>query len=374
MSNLYIHYPYCKQACHYCNFHFSTASKGRLELLTSIKKELELRRDEIQQPLESLYFGGGSPSLIPPKEIASFILFVVKHFDVKENLEITIEVNPDDVSDNYLKELHLGGVNRLSIGIQSFYEKELKLMNRAHDTAQAHQALSLVKKYFTNFNLDLIYGMPYSNLEGWKKNLSNALDYQPPHLSAYALTVEEKTVLNHLVRARKLTLVEEDEAKDQYDLLVSEMGKQGYVNYEFSNFGKPGFFSINNLNYWNGKPYMGLGPSAHSYDGLSKRSWNISNNHKYVAAILKGRLDYKQELLSLKDRYNEYLMTGLRKSEGISLKHVKAIFGEPFTSYLEEQVERQLDSRNLYWDGDFLKVSKNAKFLTDGIAAALFLV
>jgi len=374
MSNLYIHYPYCKQACHYCNFHFSTASKGRLELLTSIKKELELRRDEIQQPLESLYFGGGSPSLIPPKEIASFILFVVKNFDVKENLEITIEVNPDDVSDNYLKELHLGGVNRLSIGIQSFYEKELKLMNRAHDTAQAHQALSLVKKYFTNFNLDLIYGMPYSNLEGWKKNLSNALDYQPPHLSAYALTVEEKTVLNHLVRSRKLTLVDEDEAKDQYDLLVSEMGKQGYVNYEFSNFGKPGFFSINNLNYWNGKPYMGLGPSAHSYDGLSKRSWNISNNHKYVAAILKGRLDYKQELLSLKDRYNEYLMTGLRKSEGISLEHVKAIFGEPFTSYLEEQVERQLDSRNLYWDGDFLKVSKNAKFLTDGIAAALFLV
>jgi oxygen-independent coproporphyrinogen-3 oxidase len=374
MSNLYVHYPFCKQACHYCNFHFSTSSKGRPAFFSLLRKELELRKEEIQYPLESLYFGGGSPSLIPPKEIGSFITYVVRHFDVYDSLEITLEVNPDDVNENYLKEIKSIGVNRLSIGIQSFFEEELKMMHRAHDVDQAHKALATAIKHFDNFSLDLIYGMPYSTLERWEENLKTALAYQPPHLSAYALTVEKKTVLKHLIKENKVSLIEEEAVKDQYDFLINEMEALGYVNYEFSNFGKAGFFSVNNLNYWNGKPYIGLGPSAHSYDGHSKRSWNVSNNHRYASGVREGKLAYQSEQLNLKERYNEYLMTGLRKSEGVSLMHVKKVFGEPFTSYLEEQAGRQLDQRNLYWDGDQLKVSKESKFLTDGIAADLFLV
>jgi len=242
MSNLYVHYPFCKQACHYCNFHFSTSSKGRPAFFSLLRKELELRKEEIQYPLESLYFGGGSPSLIPPKEIGSFITYVVRHFDVYDSLEITLEVNPDDVNENYLKELKSIGINRLSIGIQSFFEEELKMMHRAHDVDQAHKALATAIKHFDNFSLDLIYGMPYSTLERWEENLKTALAYQPPHLSAYALTVEKKTVLEHLIKENKVSLIEEEAVKDQYDFLINEMEALGYVNYEFSNFGKAGFF------------------------------------------------------------------------------------------------------------------------------------
>ena len=374
MSNLYIHYPFCKQACHYCNFHFSTSKDGRNDMFKLIKNELHLRSKELINPIESIYFGGGSPSLISTKNISDFIDLIKNKFEVKKNIEVTLEVNPDDVDEEYLKKIKDSGVNRLSIGIQSFFEKDLIIMNRAHNVHQAHKSLESVSKFFQNFSIDLIYGMPYSSLTNWKNNLEIALSYNPPHISAYALTVEEKTVLYHKVKEKKIDLLDDDDVKQQYEILVNTLEHKGYINYEFSNFAKQNYFSINNQNYWIGKPYLGLGPSAHSYDGKFQRSWNVSNNHNYAKSIISGVLDLKIEKLSIKDLYNEYLMTALRTHEGVSLAHVKKTFGKRYTMYLEDQVKRHFKYRNLFWDGDFLKVTKKAKFLTDGIAADLFLV
>ena len=374
MSNLYIHYPYCKQACHYCNFHFSTMKKGRDQIMGLIEKELEIRVNEVKSPLDSIYFGGGSPSLISSKSLGCFIQKIKEDFEISNKVEITMEVNPDDVSKDYLLGLKESGINRLSLGIQSFFEKDLQLMNRAHSADQAHKSLGLVGKYFDNFSLDLIYGMPNSNLLDWKKNISLALEHNPLHISAYALTVEKKTALYHQIKQKRVKPISDEVVKDQYDFLIDKMDSEGYINYEFSSFGKPGYFSVNNQNYWNGKAYLGLGPSAHSYDGIGQRSWNVSNNHLYAAGVNSKKLDLESETLNTKDMYNEYIMTGLRKIEGLSLDHIKKVFGKNYASYLEEQVGRHLDQRNIFWDGDYLKVSKQSKFLTDGIAADLFII
>ncbi len=374
MSNLYVHYPYCKKACHYCNFHFSTINKGRDQIMGLMEKELQIRANEIKSPLESIYFGGGSPSLISTKSIVAFVQKIKRDFEISDKVEITMEVNPDDVNQNYLLDLKAAGVNRLSIGIQSFFEKDLKLMNRTHSAKQAHDALSLAGKYFDNFSLDLIYGMPYSSLLDWKKNLSLALDYNPLHVSAYALTVEKKTALYHQIKKKKVKPISEEAVREHYNFLIDKMGSEGYINYEFSNFGKPGYFSVNNQNYWNGKAYLGLGPSAHSYDGIRQRSWNISNNHLYAVSVSSKNLDRESETLNTKDLYNEYIMTGLRKIDGLSLAHIKKVFGNTYSAYFEEQVSRHLEQRNIFWDGDYLKVSRQAKFLTDGIASDLFII
>ncbi len=374
MSNLYVHYPFCKQACHYCNFHFSTSYNGREEIMILIRKELQLRAKEINSPLESIYFGGGSPSLISPKSLKEFISYVKKSFEINPLLEITLEANPDDLNEDYLIKIKEAGINRLSLGIQSFFEKDLKLMHRAHNFKQAQKALNWVNKQFENFSVDLIYGMPYTNLTEWEENLKLTLDYQPPHISAYALTVEKNTSLYHFVQKKKIMLLNDELVRDQYNFLVSKLYDEGFVNYEFSNFGKPGFFSINNQNYWNGKSYLGLGPSSHSFDGNAVRSWNVSNNHLYASGVRTKRLEIETEKLSTKDQYNEYLMISLRKLEGISLNYVNLTFGKTYTKYLEEQADRHLNQRNLFWDGDYLKVAKKAKFVTDGIAADLFII
>ncbi len=338
----------------------------------AMQRELELRSDEVQVPLESIYFGGGSPSLLPHDKITHLLRYVKSKFSIHDQLEVSMEVNPDDVSKDYLKELKGAGVNRLSLGIQSFHEKDLRLMNRAHTKDQALSTLEWVSQTFSNFSVDLIYGMPNSTMEDWEENLNRLMEFNPPHLSTYALTVEEKTTLHHQVENGSVLLLEEEEVKAQYDFLIKKLEALDFVNYEFSNFGKKGFFSVNNQNYWNGKPYLGIGPSAHSYDGLSSRSWNVSNNHKYLKAIENGILDNEKEFLSTKDQYNEYIMTGLRKIEGLSLDHVKNRFGEMYAAYLEAQVTRHLEERNFFWDGDFLKITPKAKFLSDGLAADLF--
>ena len=372
MSNLYFHYPFCKQACHYCNFHFSTNQKQVDQMWHSMQRELEIRFDEVKVPLQSIYFGGGSPSLLPPDKIASLLDQVKSNHSIHDSLEITMEVNPDDVTREYLKEIKQAGVNRLSLGIQSFQEKDLQLMNRAHTVDHALNALEWVSDIFLNFSIDLIYGMPNSTLKEWEENLNKALEFNPPHISTYALTVEEKTALYHQVEKGEVLLVDEDEVKAQYDLMRNRLEELNFINYEFSNFGKEGFFSVNNQNYWNGRPYIGIGPSAHSYDGVSIRSWNVSNNHKYISSIEKGELDREEESLSKKDQYNEYIMTGLRKIEGLSLEYIELTYGKMYAAYFEAQVSRHLKERNFFWDGDFLKITPKAKFLTDGLAADLF--
>ena len=374
MSNLYFHYPFCKQACHYCNFHFSTNSKNKDTLWETMKKELVLRSKEISEPIESIYFGGGSPSLLSPKAIEDLIKLIKLHFKLENHLEVTLEVNPDDVTADYLSGLKKAGINRLSLGVQSFIDKDLVLMNRAHNNSQSLNALEIISKTFTNYSLDLIYGMPYSSLAEWEENLETALGFNPPHISAYALTVEEKTALYHNVKKGEVVLLPEEAVEKQYQLMVQKLESLGYINYEFSNFGKPEFFSRNNQNYWQGKSYVGIGPAAHSFDGKNIRKWNVSNNQLYINSIKEGKLPFKEEQLTLKDRYNEYLMTGLRTTHGISLLYVQETFGDRYGMYLEEQAARHLSENYFFWDGDHLKVSAKAKFLTDGLASDLFMV
>jgi len=374
MSNLYFHYPFCKQACHYCNFHFSTKTKESERLWKAMLTELKLRRQGLQLPLESLYFGGGSPSLLSPNKLEALLNLLYKEYNVGSDIEITLEVNPDDVTKDYLTTLKSVGINRISLGLQSFYERDLKLMNRVHSSDQALKALEFTSGLFSNFSLDLIYGMPYSTLLEWEQNLKTVMDYDPPHLSAYALTVEEATVLDRQLKKGEILLLPEEAVQEQYELLLEKTEKHGFINYEFSNFGKPNYFSINNQNYWQGKPYLGIGPGAHSYDGHALRKWNISNNPLYMKAIEAGELPLKEEKLTTKDRYNEYIMTGLRTIHGVSVAHIKNTFGTRYAQYLEEQAARHFSDHNLYWDGDCLKVTKKAKFLTDGLAADLFFI
>lgn len=374
MAGIYFHFPFCRQACHYCNFHFSTQLKYHDEMLQAFKKEIELRTEEWPEELESIYFGGGSPSLLSPKSVEQLINLVIKKINLRHGIEITIEVNPDDVTFEYLEALSSIGINRLSIGIQSFLDRELKLMNRIHNADQAVKTIEWTAQLFQNFSVDLIYGTPSSDLFSWKKNLNQALSFDVPHLSSYALTVEPKTVLAHQVKNKKVRLLDEEWVKLQYDWMVNRMEEAGYENYEFSNFSKPGFHAVNNANYWKGKAYMGIGPAAHSYDGKRKRSWNPSNNIKYLKSIQQGILPAQFENLNAHEAFNEYLMTGLRTSWGVSLQKINETFGKHYSNYLEKQVENHLIDQRLYWDGDVLKVSKSAKFLTDGIASDLFLL
>ena len=374
MAGIYFHFPFCRQACNYCNFHFSTQLKHQYNMLKAFEKEIELRSKEWPENLESIYFGGGSPSLLSPKSVYHLINVLSKKINFSQHLEITIEVNPDDVSFEYLKALSSIGINRLSIGIQSFLDRELKLMNRIHNADQGIKTIEWTAKLFQNFSVDLIYGIPLSDLFSWKKNLNQALSFDIPHLSSYALTVEPRTVLSNQVKNNYLQLLDEEWVRAQYDWMVNRMDKANYENYEFSNFSKPGFRAVNNANYWKGKAYMGIGPSAHSYDGKRKRSWNLSNNVKYLKSIEQGILPTRYENLNNNESFNEYLMTGLRTSWGVSLQKIKETFGKHYSNYLEKQVENHLIDQRLYWDGDALKVSKNAKFLTDGIASDLFLL
>ena len=374
MANIYIHYPFCKKACHYCNFHFSTNLKNQSLVLDGILKEIELRSSEMKSSIESIYFGGGSPSIIESNFIEKILNKIFKKYKIKSNLEVTLELNPDDFSRDYLTEIKVIGVNRISLGVQSFDQFDMKLLNRNHSSKQSIKALDCITNLYDNFSIDLIYGIPYSTLEKWKNNLKMALKYKPPHLSCYSLTIEPKTVLNYKVERGEVQLLDDNLIEKQYNYLVEELEKKGYRNYEFSSFAKPGHNAINNSNYWNGKSYIGIGPSAHSYDGKFTRSWNISNNIKYVKTIMDNKLPLKKERLNKNDLYNEFIMTGLRKQEGVSLKKVSTLFGIRYKEYLKKQLNKHIINNNIVFNGDILKISKKAKFLSDGLSSDLFFV
>ena len=374
MANIYIHYPFCKKACHYCNFHFSTNLKNQSVVLEGILKEIELRSSEMKAPIESIYFGGGSPSIIESDFIEKILNTIFKKYNVKKDLEITLELNPDDFSRDYLTEIKVIGVNRISLGVQSFDQFDMKLLNRNHSSTQSIKALECISNLYDNFSIDLIYGIPYSSIKKWKNNLKMALKYKPPHLSCYSLTLETNTALQYKVNSGEIKLLDEKLVKKQYNYLVEKLEKKGYRNYEFSSFAIPGHYAINNSNYWNGKPYIGIGPSAHSYNGKSIRSWNISNNIKYVKAIMDNKLPLKKERLNKNDLYNEFIMTGLRKEEGVSLKKVRSLFGNRYKEYLKKQLNKHVSNNNIVFNGDLIKISKKARFLTDGLSSDLFLV
>lgn len=373
MSGIYIHIPFCKQACHYCNFHFSTNLKRKEELIKSLCTELIIRKRELNQPLQTIYFGGGTPSLLSEQELKQIFNTIHKHYIVVEDAEITLEANPDDLSSNLIVQLHDSQINRLSIGVQSFFAEDLLLMNRVHSAKEALECIQLAKKYFKNISIDLIYGIPGLTIDRWKENLEITLSLDIPHISCYALTVEPKTALKKFIEQGKVAPVNDEETRSHYELMIDTLENAGYINYEFSNFGKPGYFSQNNTGYWKGKPYLGIGPSAHSFDG-NKRSWNISNNIKYIKSINNGNIPLVFEVLSVTDKYNEYIMTGLRTMWGVSLVKVENDFGKRYRDYLLEQVEKHVENQLLYIEDDILKITKKGKFLGDGIASDLFLV
>ncbi|WP_442846656.1 radical SAM family heme chaperone HemW [Leeuwenhoekiella sp. H156] len=370
---LYIHIPFCKQACHYCDFHFSTSLKKKDQLVEALCAEIILRKNEIPGVLQTIYFGGGTPSLLDADELERIFKTIDAHFAITENPEITLEANPDDLTEEKLKMLAQSRINRLSIGVQSFFEADLKLMNRAHNADEAVRCLELAKAYFDNISIDLIYGMPDMINARWKENLNKALQLDIPHISSYALTVEPNTALQKFIEKGVVKPVDDAVAQAHFEILVDTMQQAGFENYEFSNFGKPGYFSRNNTAYWTGKAYLGIGPSAHSYDG-NTRSWNINNNPKYIKAIEAGELPVERETLSLTDKYNEYVMTGLRTIWGISLSKIEESFGLKFKEYALQQAEKHLEEHLLSRDGDRIVVTKKGKFLSDGLASDLFLL
>ncbi len=378
MAGIYIHIPFCKQACHYCDFHFSTSLKKKNKLVHALVTELKLRKDEFKnQNVETIYFGGGTPSLLTINELALIINTVYKNYQIVENPEITLEANPDNlvsvqgqsraIFEDYLKI----GINRLSIGIQSFFETDLKLMNRAHNADEAKACLQEATKYFNNISIDLIYGIPDLTNENWLKNIETVLSFNIPHISSYALTVEPKTALDAFIKKGIIKNVDDDLAQEQFHILIEKLEASGYIHYELSNFGKSDYFSRNNSAYWQGKPYLGVGPSAHSFDGV-KRGWNVRNNSKYIKSLEQNVLPIEIEILSTTDKYNEYIMTGLRTVWGVSLEKVEHDFGIQYKKYLLDQSEKYINEHLLYIDDDTLLVTKKGKFLSDGIASDLF--
>jgi len=371
-ASIYIHIPFCKQACHYCDFHFSTSMKKKDELIQCIAKELELRKEELQnQTIETIYFGGGTPSLLTMDELEFIIHSVYENFSVVEDPEITLEANPDDLSKDVIIQLSKSPINRLSIGVQSFFERDLKLMNRAHNAKEAHACLSLATRYFDNISIDLIYGIPGLSHEDWVANIEQALAFNVPHISCYALTVEPKTALETFIKKGIIDHVDDDLAQEQFSILLEKLEASGFINYELSNFGKPDYFSENNSAYWKGKPYLGIGPSAHSFNG-DQRSWNVSNNTKYIKAIQNNQLPSELEVLSKTDKFNEYIMTGLRTIWGVSLKKIENDFGAYYKNHILKQSEIYIAEHLLYIDEDTLLTTKKGKFLSDGIASNLF--
>ncbi|MBR9756795.1 MAG: radical SAM family heme chaperone HemW [Algicola sp.] len=390
MAGIYIHIPFCKQACYYCDFHFSTSLKKKDDLLWALKKELQRRKNDLQdQTVETIYFGGGTPSLLTVQELKGLIDEVYHNFKVASHPEITLEANPDDLvseksqPETTVKAYKEIGINRLSIGIQSFFEDDLKSMNRAHTANEAKRCLEAATKHFNNITIDLIYGIPNMSLEKWQNNLQQAFAFGINHISSYALTVEPKTALERFIKKGDYPPINDALAQEHFNCLVAATQEQGFVHYEISNFGKPNYFSKHNTSYWQGKPYLGIGPSAHSFYGQA-RSWNVANNTKYIKGLMAGELPRTVETLSVADRYNEYVMTGLRTIWGISLNKVTQDFGETFKEHLLHEAEVFMqqgllaialqDSHEAKDHAERLVITEKGKFLADGIASQLFYI
>lgn len=373
-AGIYIHIPFCKQACHYCDFHFSTSLKKKEEMIAAIIKEIGLRKNELGNTvIQTIYFGGGTPSVLSNEEIHGIIKAVYDNFTVVPEPEITLEANPDDLSPARIADLSESPVNRLSIGIQSFFEEDLKLMNRAHNVKQAEECIAEAVKYFDNISIDLIYGIPDMSNKRWLTNIEKALSYGVPHISSYALTVEPKTALSTFIQKGLVAPPSDEVAQEHFLLLAECLASHGFIHYELSNFGKQGYFSQNNTAYWLGKKYLGIGPSAHSYNG-SSRSWNIANNTLYLKSMQNNELPSETEILTMTDRYNEYVMTGLRTIWGVSAARVKNEFGTLYYDYLHKQSKHFITNGLLYFDDGVLKTTPKGKFLADGIASDLFFI
>lgn len=378
MPGIYIHIPFCRQACHYCNFHFSVSQKRRPEFVKALIREIKMQKDFLYPdsgnrfPLDTLYLGGGTPSLLDTAELDVIFNVIHKYYSFAPNAEITLEANPDDLIPGKLETLRKLSVNRLSIGIQSFYEDDLQFMNRSHNSRQAIDVLNYAQEAgFVNITADLIYGTPGMTDKQWEQNIMQLVKMGIPHISAYSLTVEKKTALDVFIRKGKVAPVDEEQAARQFDLLCALTAQHGYEHYEISNFGKKGYFSKHNLGYWSGEPYLGMGPSAHSFKP-GMRQWNVAHTGKYIDSLKLGKIPAQQEILTEEQQYNEYVMTALRTMWGIDEKHVKNKFGARYHESMMRSAQKYLKNGKLVHSSGRLKVTPSGKFFVDGIASDLF--
>lgn len=372
MAGIYIHIPFCKQACSYCDFHFSTTfSSYREELIDTLCHELILRKSELHfAPLNSIYFGGGTPSLLTAEELFKILNTIDENFEKNNDCEITLECNPDDINEEKLEQWKNYGINRLSIGVQSFLDQDLKWMNRAHNSTQAENALELVSKSTIPMTLDLIYGLPNTSKEMWIENIKKAILYAPEHISAYCLTIEPKTKLFHQIQKGEIIPCGEDEQANQFDILVNLLNQKGYEQYEISNFAKNNSYAVHNTSYWTGKAYIGIGPSAHSFNGKNERRWNINNNLKYIKSIKENETYFETEKLEPKDRFNELILTGLRTKWGVNLSDLQIHI--TLSPSFEKTKQQYLSSNHIIENNNFLVLTEKGKLIADRIASDFF--
>lgn len=372
---IYVHIPFCKQACHYCDFHFSTSLQYKSEMITALLREIELRSPYLEdKKIESIYFGGGTPSLLEAEEIMRIIDAIAKHFDIANQAEITLEANPDDLNATKVNSLRNTQVNRFSIGIQSFFEEDLKWMNRAHNQQEAVASIMRVQDAgFENITCDLIYGYPLLTDEKWQHNMQQLIDFEIPHISSYSMTVESKTALDHFIKKGLSPAINPDQAADQMSFLINTLETRGYEQYEISNFAKNERYARHNTKYWKGAHYLGIGPSAHSFNGVS-RSWNISNNAKYITSINSNQLPFEIEELSTLDQINESIMTSLRTMWGLDLNNMERKFGQSVKNRILLESAPFLADKSLIVEEDKLKLTDAGKLIADRIMSDLFIV
>ena len=375
LASIYIHIPYCRQKCTYCNFHFRITQNDKEEMLESIKKEIKMRNSYLNNSkITSVYFGGGTPSILNKVEIKSIMNTIYNNFQLDINSEITLECNPDDLDKKKLLELKEIGINRLSIGIQSFDDADLKFMNRSHNSKEALNCIKLAKESgFDNITIDLIYGLPNQSNENWKKNLRQMLALEIQHFSAYSLTVEPKTKLKHLIDKKILKPLDDKVTVKHFDTLLEIAIKNNFIHYEISNFGKEGFFSKHNTAYWKNKHYLGIGPSAHSFNGSSRR-WNVASNKQYIEKVKADGLYFEVEQLSNTQRYNEYIFTSLRTIWGVELDYINNRFGKDPLNYFKKQVITWQNQEKIKQQGNNYTLTKKGKLYADAIASDLFIV
>lgn len=373
MAGIYFHIPFCKQACHYCNFHFSTILSQKENMIVAMLNEVALNKNYLDDAVvETIYFGGGTPSLLNAEELNRLFDAVTQAFPRLQLLEITLEANPDDIDQKYLQSLKSTPVNRFSLGVQSFREEDLQFMHRAHNVRQADYAIKAVQDAgFDNISIDLIYGTPGLSNDNWKRHIAYAQELQIPHISSYALTVEPRTALAHAIKTGKVAQPDAQQAAEQFVILMEEMEAGGYAHYEISNFAKDGKFALHNTNYWRGKSYLGIGPSAHSFNGYS-RQWNIANNALYMKSLSEHLLNFEQEILTETNRINEYIMTSLRTMWGLDLQYVAAQFGMEAKRVLLLQAQDFILNNQLVLQDEHILLTKNGKLFADAIAADLF--
>ena len=379
MAGIYIHIPFCKKKCSYCDFHFSTNFKHKSELLAALQKEIFLQKDLFTNEfINTIYFGGGTPSVLTEKELNLLLATVYNNYKVNEKVELTMECNPDDITSKKINEYKKSGINRLSIGIQSFFDDDLQFFNRAHNANEAEQSILKTQDAgIDNITIDLIYNSPLLTLKKWEQNLDKFISLNVPHLSAYTLTVEPKTALHHLVKTKQTSLPTDEQAIEQFKLLMEKTKQAGLIHYEVSNFGKEGYFSQHNSNYWKGKNYLGIGPSAHSFvknTTSQKRSWNVANNTKYIKAINQGTPYFEEELIDETTAFNEYILTRLRTIWGLDLEYIKNTFNPVLLHHFEKELEAYKNSELIIISKNTVTLTTKGIFVVDKITADLFYV